>query len=204
MTYTYKDAKAKREKLKKENLEQRAMILERRRKKAWEGLEWCWRLIHEDGFMAWYESTTGKCWLKSWSNDPERCEDKILDVYNLIKPPKLEQLILINEELSWKDVPPSRRRYLRVIRATPTWACRKKIKFVYETRDAANELLHELAPFHVDHIIPIQGKKVSGLHVETNLRIITGKLKVSASSSWEVNNAICDFWFSGLLASSIK
>lgn len=29
-------------------------------------------------------------------------------------------------------------------------------------------------PHHVDHVIPLQGRNVSGLHVHTNMQILTG------------------------------
>lgn len=49
--------------------------------------------------------------------------------------------------------------------ATPLWANDEMIKQIYE--DCPNG-------FHVDHIFPLQGKTVSGLHVETNLQYLSG------------------------------
>ena len=37
---------------------------------------------------------------------------------------------------------------------------------------------------HVDHIIPLQGKKVSGLHVFSNLRVIPGSDNVKKSNKF--------------------
>lgn len=55
-------------------------------------------------------------------------------------------------------------------RATPRWADRSAIKKVYEE---CIRLSRETGIRHeVDHIVPLKGKKVSGLHVHWNLRPI--------------------------------
>jgi hypothetical protein len=41
-------------------------------------------------------------------------------------------------------------------------------------------------PYHVDHIIPLQGKKVSGLHVFSNLRVIPGSDNSKKSNKFVV------------------
>jgi len=55
--------------------------------------------------------------------------------------------------------------------ATPIWADRELIKELYAL---ARKLTEQTGVQHeVDHVIPLQGKNVSGFHIETNLQVIT-------------------------------
>jgi hypothetical protein len=55
-------------------------------------------------------------------------------------------------------------RRLVVKQQCPKWADTQKIKEIYINRPEG---------YHVDHIIPLRGKTVSGLHVENNLQYLT-------------------------------
>ena len=62
----------------------------------------------------------------------------------------------------------SAKRKKLIIRATPTWADMRAIRAVYaeaERLTIETGVLH-----HVDHIIPLHGEDVCGLHVHWNLR----------------------------------
>lgn len=64
------------------------------------------------------------------------------------------------------------RRRAAMFNATPVWADPGKIAAVYVEAKAMTEMLGE--PWHVDHIFPLCGRQVSGLHVHQNLQILPG------------------------------
>lgn len=56
-------------------------------------------------------------------------------------------------------------------KAMPEWADVKEIEKIYRE---AKRISHETGVKHeVDHIVPLQGKSVCGLHIPANLQIIT-------------------------------
>lgn len=74
------------------------------------------------------------------------------------------------------------KRRARRLCATPLWADLQAIKDYYITAAALS--MHTGEHYHVDHIIPLQGKKVCGLHVENNLQILTAFDNLSKSNKY--------------------
>jgi hypothetical protein len=65
-----------------------------------------------------------------------------------------------------------RARQARVLQRTPKWANLHDIKRFYKR---AEQLTRETGQsWHVDHVIPLCGERVSGLHVSENLQVIPG------------------------------
>jgi len=65
----------------------------------------------------------------------------------------------------------TRMRQSAIKQATPTWARLQDIKNIYILAGLMTQLRGE--EYHVDHIVPIKGKGVCGLHVPWNLQIIS-------------------------------
>jgi hypothetical protein len=63
------------------------------------------------------------------------------------------------------------KRIAAVLNATPTWANLKEIEGIYKQAEALSKKTNQ--KYEVDHIIPLQGKFVSGLHVHWNLQVIS-------------------------------
>lgn len=60
---------------------------------------------------------------------------------------------------------------------TPKWANMHTIDLFYSNCPKGN---------HVDHIIPLQGEKVSGLHVENNLQYLTAYDNLSKGNKYDI------------------
>ena len=73
---------------------------------------------------------------------------------------------------------------------TPVWLTDfdiLKTKCIYSV--AAMLTRENKEPWHVDHIIPLQGKIVSGLHTPANLQWIRGVDNITKKNKYEVNYA---------------
>lgn len=66
--------------------------------------------------------------------------------------------------------------------ATPAWANEAKIKNIYKLAAWASKYTNE--PLEVDHIIPLQGHDVCGLHVETNMQILPKSENIRKFNHW--------------------
>lgn len=63
-----------------------------------------------------------------------------------------------------------RERQARKLQATPAWANKDSIQRYYDNAVYLSEITGH--KHHVDHIVPLRGKNVCGLHVENNLRVV--------------------------------
>lgn len=75
------------------------------------------------------------------------------------------------EENPGKAIEAVARRRAALIQATPSWADREKIREYYDAASFLTKFLGE--KYEVDHIFPLRGKFVRGLHVESNLQILS-------------------------------
>lgn len=74
-------------------------------------------------------------------------------------------------------------RYLTAKRKQcPKWADHDAIGLIYR---AAEVIRVSGFDVHVDHVVPLQGKTVSGLHVHNNLQIIEAKANQSKSNQFQ-------------------
>ena len=70
------------------------------------------------------------------------------------------------------------------INRIPLWVDLKEIEKIYLK---ASYLTKEIGvQYDVDHIIPLQGKKVSGLHIESNLQVITHVANMKKGNRFEI------------------
>jgi hypothetical protein len=72
-----------------------------------------------------------------------------------------------------KEAARAAKRRAAKIKATPRWADQEKIKFFYSM--ACEMTKKHGVQYEVDHIIPLRGKNVCGLHCEQNLQVITAE-----------------------------
>lgn len=84
--------------------------------------------------------------------------------------------------LEYQNVYQAARRVLKK-KAQPPWINIEEMKPIYKEMKKRNKIAGRVA-FHVDHIIPLQGENICGLHVPWNLQVITAEENLRKSNKW--------------------
>ncbi len=96
---------------------------------------------------------------------------------------------------SWQQENPGkalakRKRYEATkLKRTPPWLTQEQlhsIELFYLSAKWVESILEE--PIHVDHIVPLQGEEVSGLHVPWNLQLLTAKENTSKGNKLKTSS----------------
>lgn len=107
---------------------------------------------------------------KAWKKNPEASRAACARYHEKNRDKRLAYMREYGKKHREKIAAKCTARNSKMRRAMPKWAGKAAIRAVYA--EAKVRSITEGIPYHVDHIIPLCGKIVSGLHVETNLRVI--------------------------------
>jgi hypothetical protein len=82
-----------------------------------------------------------------------------------------------------KNASEAKRRAAKIER-TPAWANKDEIDVIYRQSSLLQKLIGR--DMHVDHVVPLQGDLVSGLHVANNLQITFATLNIIKSNKFDI------------------
>lgn len=119
-----------------------------------------------------------KYWKRQAANSRKRYQD----------PEKRAQDNATNEKWRKKNLAKKRAAatayYASKLQRTPLWADRVEIDYVYHAAQVIKDVYG--TEWNVDHIIPLRGEKVSGLHVQNNLQLLSPSANKSKANKFEV------------------
>lgn len=134
-----------------------------------------------DGLRAHCRSCAGEDWKAHYNADPEKHRQRTKEYYQEHKEARLEYnqaYRIANPDIYAEH---GLKRRTQQTNATPSWANHEEINTIY---------LNCPQGYHVDHIIPLQGKLVCGLHTENNLQYLTASENMSKSNRFDIDSYV--------------
>lgn len=131
---------------------------------------------------AWKNKNKDKCcgYTKKWAdNNKHKVARKNKNYICLNRDKVLAQKISWQSRNKGVALAITRNYQLAKIKRSPIWADKNVIKNIYATAS--------MIGWHVDHEIPLQGKLVSGLHVQNNLRIVRPLDNLKKGNRFQIN-----------------
>jgi transposase len=84
-----------------------------------------------------------------------------------------------------KDAAKTAKRRAAKLSATPSWLSNTQLEEIQTYYTLAKELEVKTGiKYHVDHIVPLQGENVCGLHVPWNLQVISAEDNIRKHNKW--------------------
>jgi hypothetical protein len=108
-----------------------------------------------------------------YRKNKERKSNYHRDLYKKQREKRLEYIkkYRIKNSVRYHENAIRRKKHIKA--ATPKWVSISSILIKYKERKIMTQLTG--VEYHVDHIVPLRNKNVSGLHVPWNLRVIPAK-----------------------------
>ncbi len=147
-----------------------------------------WRKDNSEYNSTYYKDNKDTIITRSsqWGLDNQEKRKVITKSYRMNNTEKVS-----SAQKAWRDNNPGKNaakanRYrASKMQRTPKWLTQedfRKMERKYEMSALMTEFLG--VAYHVDHIIPLQGKEVSGLHVPNNLQILLASDNLSKSNNF--------------------
>lgn len=147
---------------------------------------------------AWYEKNKERILTsKKWSTDEAKNKKKEYDKQryvtnkDAITAYEKERRKLPHRKAARNE--DSRRRKMHIKQASPAWLSEFDLFYIKELYHLAQLRTTALGiVYHVDHIVPLRGKNVWGLHVPTNLQLLPAKENISKGNrtNFELNRKV--------------
>lgn len=127
----------------------------------------------KDGHSPWCkECNAAKA--REWArNNPEKAKETAAKTYKKNKQNRDAYMVEWRKNNKPKMRALSAKKRAAILERTPKWLSKEQLSEInteYELADWCSSVMGE--NYHVDHIVPLRGKQVSGLHVPWNLRVI--------------------------------